>query len=352
MPTSWGRIAAPGIEPRSATPAVSTGGPTAPAATVRPFRVAHVSDPHLSRQYYREHLKSLKILLRTVLEEGADHIVISGDIVSTADPDDLYLAREVFSRAGVLDAQHLTVVPGNHDVFGGPHRAVDVLSFPSHIRSVDYHSHHAMFRDAFAETFEGAIRSSSGAPYPFVKHVGPLALVGLNSIPPWSLRRNILGTNGVIDDGQLAGLLDLAASGALEGRIPVVVVHHHFNDLTDDAPTNGLWRRIESRTMRLRKRRKLVRMFKEAGVQAVLHGHIHRNEIYQLSGVKFVNGAGSVCDDPVRRLKYNAVTVSEGRLTASVRALDIPYQESTVNRALVRRLRTSAQPALATQTQP
>lgn len=349
MPTSWSRIAAPGIEPRSATPAASTAGPLERVSIVRPFRVAHVSDPHLSRQYYREHLKSLKILLRTVLEEGVDHVVISGDIVSTADPDDLYLAREVFSRAGVLDAQRLTVVPGNHDVFGGPHRAVDVLSFPSHIRSVDYHSHHAMFRDAFAETFEGAIRSSSGAPYPFVKHVGPLALIGLNSIPPWSLRRNILGTNGIIDDGQLAGLLDLAASGTLNGRISVVVVHHHFNDLTDDAPTNGLWRRIESQTMRLRKRRKLVRLFEEAGVQAVLHGHIHRNEVYDLSGVRFVNGAGSVCDDPVRRLKYNSVTVHEGKLTVSVRTLDTPYQESTVNRSLAGRRRTDAQPALVTQ---
>lgn len=351
MPMSWGRVATRAIEPRSASPASTVGVPAERTANDRPYRIAHLSDPHLSRQYYREHLKSLKILLRTVLEEGADHVVISGDIVSTADPDDLYLAREVFARAGVLDTRRLTVVPGNHDVFGGPHRAVDVLSFPSHIRSVDYHSHHAMFRDAFAETFEGVVRSTLGAPYPFVKHVGPMALIGMNSIPPWSLRQNALGTNGIIDDAQIDGLLDLAASGAWKGRVPVVVVHHHFNDLTDDAPSNGLWRRIEARTMRLRKRRKLVRIFKEIGIRAVVHGHIHRNEVYDRSGMTFLNGAGAICDDPVRRLKYNTLTWQEGRLSATVRTLHVPYQESTVNRALAGRRRIFASQTPEPQTQ-
>jgi 3',5'-cyclic AMP phosphodiesterase CpdA len=112
------------------------------------------------------------------------------------------------------------------------------------------------------------------------------------------------------------------------------VVHHHFNDLTDDAPSNGLWRKIEARTMRLRKRRKLLRILKEIGVRAVLHGHIHRNEVYDRSGLAFLNGAGSICDDPVRRLKYNVVDCKEGSLVAKVRTLDIPYQESTVNRVL------------------
>ncbi len=54
----------------------------------RPFRVAHISDPHLSRQFYREHIKSFKLLLRSILEMEYDHVKITGDIVSTADPDD------------------------------------------------------------------------------------------------------------------------------------------------------------------------------------------------------------------------------------------------------------------------
>jgi DNA repair exonuclease SbcCD nuclease subunit len=61
------------------------------------FQIAHISDPHLSRQHYREHIKSFKMLLRSMLNEGADHIIITGDIVSTANEDDYYLAREILS---------------------------------------------------------------------------------------------------------------------------------------------------------------------------------------------------------------------------------------------------------------
>jgi predicted phosphodiesterase len=103
--------------------------------------------------------------------------------------------------------------------------------------------------------------------------------------------------------------------------------------------------------MRLRKRRKLIRILREIGVQAVVHGHIHRNEVYDRSGMTFLNGAGSVCDDPVRRLKYNALTLLEGRLSASVRTLDVPYQESTVNRSLAWRRRVVASQTLEPQTQ-
>lgn len=303
---------------------------------MRPYRIAHLSDPHLSRQYYRDHIKSLKILIRRVIEDGFDHIVISGDIVSTADPDDYYLAREIFAKAGVLDATKLTVVPGNHDIFGGPHRAVDILSFPRHIRSVDHFRHHILFRATFAETFEGTITTGPDSPYPFVKRAGPFALIGLNSIPPWSLRSNLLGSNGFIDDQQLRQLAGLAAGGVWNGLTPVIVMHHHFNDLIDGAVSNGFWKRVESRTMRLRRRRRLIRTFRENGIKAVLHGHIHRNELYERGGITMLNGAGSVCDDPVRMLKFNVVEVRNGAFAASVRTLDIPYQQSTVNLALRR----------------
>ncbi len=101
------------------------------------FTIAHLSDPHLSRQYYPEHIKSFNILLRTILDEGCDHLVITGDIVSTGDPDDYYLARKILSTYGLMDSRKLTSVPGNHDVFGGPHRAVDVVSFAQHIGVVE-----------------------------------------------------------------------------------------------------------------------------------------------------------------------------------------------------------------------
>jgi len=281
------------------------------------------------------------MLLRAVLEDGCDHIIISGDLVSTADPDDFYLAREVFSTYGLLDSRLLTVVPGNHDIFGGPHRAVDVVSFPRHIRSVDYRKNLDLFYETFVETFAGVKHLSKESPYPFIKHVGPFSLIGLNSIPPWSFLENPLGTNGIIQDQQLESLRTLDAHTELGPSIPVVVVHHHFNDLTDDSVEDGLWKRIESKTMRMKKRKRLLKVLKSFGARYVLHGHIHRNELYERNGIKLANGAGAVCDDPVKNLKYNSLAATNGACELVTKHLAIPYQASGVTQAIVRRKQRS-----------
>jgi 3',5'-cyclic AMP phosphodiesterase CpdA len=301
------------------------------------FQIAHISDPHLSRQYYRENIKSFKMLLRAILNEGADHIIISGDIVSTADEDDYYLAREILSSNQLLDSSRLTIVPGNHDIFGGPHRAADILSFPQNIRSVDYTRHHELFQNAFAETFQGVTRLNETNLFPFIKTAGPFNLIGLNSIPPWSFRHNPLGTNGVLDDQQFDSLEKLTSHNILEDRTTIVVVHHHFNDLVQSDYEGGrLWTKIESNTMRMKKRKKIIRIFQSLNVRYVLHGHLHRNEIYDRSGILFANGAGAVCDDPVKFLKYNILQYADGYCNIRIRQLPIPYQISTVTAALHR----------------
>ena len=301
------------------------------------YQITHISDPHLSRQHYREHIKSFKMLLRSMVNEGADHIIISGDIVSTADADDYYLAREILANHQLLESSRLTIVPGNHDIFGGPHRAIDVFSFPQHIRSIDYARHTELFQNAFAETFRSVRRMSETSLFPFIKTAGPFNIIGLNSIPPWSLRQNPLGTNGMLDDRQIDALEKTVSSGILADRTNIVVVHHHFNDLHQSDYEGGrLWTKIESNTMRMKKRKKIIRLFQSLNVRYVLHGHIHRNELYDRGGILFANGAGAVCDDPVQFLKYNVLQFSDGYCNIKIRQLPIPYQVSTVTQALHR----------------
>jgi len=310
------------------------------------FQIAHLSDPHLSRQHYREHIKSFKMLLRSILNEGVDHIIISGDIVSTADEDDYYLAREIFSNHQLLKSDRLTLVPGNHDIFGGPHRAIDVFSFPQHIRTVDYARHTELFQSAFTETFQGVFRLSETSLFPFIKTAGPFNIIGLNSIPPWSLRQNPLGTNGMLDDQQIDALEKLTTLGILADRSNIVVVHHHFNDMVHSEYDGGkLWTKIESNTMRMKKRKKIIRLFQALHVRYVLHGHIHRNEIYDRNGILFANGAGAVCDDPVKFLKYNILQYADGYCNIRIRQLPIPYQVSTVTQALHRNHQVLRMPA-------
>ena len=310
----------------------SPASPEALRTPGNPFIIAHLSDPHLSRQYYPEHIKSFKTLLRTIIEEGCDHIVITGDIVSTADPDDYYLARTILRSYDLLESRKLTIVPGNHDVFGGPHRAVDVLSFPQHIRNTDYCRRLALFEEAFAETFVDVRRLAGDDLFPFVKDVGPFSLIGLNSIPPWSLWNNPLGSNGILSEQQISILEKPSTWEERQGRISLVAMHHHFNDLNDASSANNLWRRIESKTMRMKKRRKVLKLFKALGVQIVLHGHIHRNELYKRNGIRLANGAGAVCDDPIPMLKYNRIAHVLGATTIKIRQLPISFHVPSTTR--------------------
>ncbi len=290
------------------------------------FRLVHISDPHLSRQYYREHLKSFKLLLKSILSAGCDHLVITGDIVSTGEEDDYYLAREILGTLDLLDSTRLTVVPGNHDIFGGPHRAVDVLSFPQYIRGVDYSRHLERFQVVFGETLDNVVSYGQDSIFPFVKTVGPYSIIGLNSIPPWSLRKNPLGTNGALGEAQRSALLQMHADGRLGQTTPLIAMHHHFGDLQDESAGGTVWKRIESNTMRMRNRTKTLRLFQSIGVRYILHGHIHRNEIYHNGSISLLNGAGAVCDDPVRFLKYNKIIWSNGVYNLQTVTLPIPFQ--------------------------
>lgn len=303
--SSTGEIAANGPRNRSANGDIEYTG--------KKFTVVHISDPHLSHRYYREHIKSFNVLLRHLMKIGFDHLVISGDIVSTGDVEDFYVARKILSRYDLLDSERLTVVPGNHDIFGGPHRAVDVLSFPKYIRTIDYHRNLALFNETFTETFDGVRRISKSSMYPFIKEVGPFAIIGLNSIPKWSLWHNPVGSNGSVSSSQLEALSTVKAERMVQHKIPIVAIHHHFNHLVSDpAIRNTFLRQIESRLMRLRNYRKLLYHLSDLNVQYILHGHIHRNELYERYGIRLANGAGAVCNDPVRSLKYNRLTYENG----------------------------------------
>ena len=315
---------------RGSPPEVFNGPPDTPR---RSFVIAHLSDPHLSRQYYPEHIKSFKTLLRAILNDGCDHLVITGDIVSTADPDDYYLAREILKSYELMDGRRLTIVPGNHDVFGGPHRAVDVLSFPRHIRKIDYRLRLALFEEAFEESLLNVRRLDGNELFPFVKEAGPFSIYGLNSIPPWSMMNNPVGSNGFLNEQQTRALERIPLQEERNGSVPLVAIHHHFNDLNDASTENGLWKKIESRTMRMKKRRKVLKLFRELGVQIVLHGHIHCNELYEREGIRLANGAGAVCDDPIPMIKYNRVSYCQGVSTIEIRQLPISFHAPSMSRS-------------------
>lgn len=296
------------------------------------YRIAHISDTHLSRQYYRENIKSFKVLLNYLIAQGIDHLIISGDIVSTGNEEDFLLTKMILESKGLLNSRNLTLVPGNHDIFGSPHRAIDVLKFPQKIMNINYNESVDLFNIAFADSFEDTVFLNLPSLYPFVKVFGPFAFIGLNSVLPWSLFKNPLGSNGGIDNKQFQSLKKLFSSTFIKNKIPIAIMHHHFNELNQyEYEESNIWKFIESKTMKLHNKNKILKIFKEIGVRYIFHGHVHKNELYRKKGIVLANGAGAVCDDPIKYLKYNLLEYSNDYCNIRIIQLPIPYQTSTAS---------------------
>lgn len=206
------------------------------------MRIAHLSDLHLSPDHFPERTEMFYEILHTCKTLAVDHIVITGDITNQAKPKEFAHARSILRECGYLDPAKLTVTIGNHDIFGGPYFAEDVLTFPGFCKKTDYESKMKEFTPAFHETFEGCKYVSNGSIFPFVKVVKNVALVGINSVAPWHSLTNPLGSNGDVGKQQLKKLEEIFSGEMLKGKTIIVLIHHHFNKLGSKKSAGNLER--------------------------------------------------------------------------------------------------------------
>jgi 3',5'-cyclic AMP phosphodiesterase CpdA len=80
--------------------------------------IAHLSDLHLNTLFSDSNIKKIERLLDYILETRADHLVITGDLTDNADESDWLLLRNQLNKRKLLNSKFLTVLPGNHDIFG------------------------------------------------------------------------------------------------------------------------------------------------------------------------------------------------------------------------------------------
>jgi hypothetical protein len=132
-----------------------------------------------------------------------------------------------------------------------------------------------------------------------------------------------------VSEEQLEGLLRIRKAGVLKGTIPVIAQHHHFSDFRPDSGLPTWWSKIEAKTMQLRDRRKVLKLLDSLEARYVLHGHIHRNELYKRNDITVLNGAGAVCDDCIEFLKFNELLFTDGSVQVRMNVLPIPYQSSS-----------------------
>jgi 3',5'-cyclic AMP phosphodiesterase CpdA len=262
----------------------------------RPLTIAHLSDLHISLEHSRQNVRNTRTLLEFCLRKHVDHIVITGDLTANADKKELEATRKLFRNYGLLDTRKLTVIPGNHDVFGGVHHAEEILSFPKRCKATDYERKMRIFEETFHELFENTVHGKGETFYPFVKSLHGVALFGVNSVAQYARLNNPIGSNGEVDDEQFSRLAQLLKSELFRTQQKVVLVHHHFNKTESQASgtMSSVWSAIESQTMKLRNKKRLLSLFLASKIDLVLHGHLHENREYNRKGVRFVNTGAAV----------------------------------------------------------
>jgi 3',5'-cyclic AMP phosphodiesterase CpdA len=293
-----------------------------------PFTIAHLSDFHISADYQRSHIRRTRRALEYVHSLGVDHIIVTGDITANGTSADFRIARSLLASMGVLDTRRLTVVPGNHDVFGGVHTAEDVLTFPKQCKMTDQVARLQHFSSAFHETFERTLHHSEKRPFPFAKVLGDVVVIGVNTVAPYSRVRNPLGSNGDVDDGSFESLVELLYSPLFKGKRKVVALHHHFHKMREvrAGAMHSVWGRIEKHTMKLRGKSRLLKLFATTGVDLVVHGHVHESFEYTRDGVRCLNAGGSIAHDNSEDLHVNIVRLDGEECKAEIHS--IPPRES------------------------
>ncbi len=224
--------------------------------------LAHLSDIHLTplRPYLghyhakrllgmlnwqrrrRRHLAStLAAVVADVRTACPDHIVVTGDLVNVGLPSEHANARLWLDALGL--PSHVTAIPGNHDIYVpmGLVRGVGQWQ-------------------AFMSHDEPIVEK---APFPFVRRLGRVALIGLNSALPTPMF-HAYGRLGTEQLDRLAEILD--GLGA-EGLVRVVLIHHP--PLVGQAKNRAALQDAVA----------LTRVLGDHGAELVLHGHNHRATI-------------------------------------------------------------------------
>ncbi|HET6162011.1 MAG TPA: metallophosphoesterase [Dongiaceae bacterium] len=241
------------------------------------FTLAHLSDPHLAEwsvdqpwalankrlsgwlswRLNRKRIhqaRVLDLLLADIADQPVDHVAVTGDLVNVSLPQEFENAARWLHRLGPPD--EVTVIPGNHDAY------ISVPQSEGIGRWRDYMTDLAWERTDGADAID---------PFPFVRRVGPLALIGLSTAVPMPL----FVAAGRLGAPQLAALRRILVQLGESGTCRVVLIHH-------PPFPGGAYKRKA-----LLDAQELVDVVRAVGAELILHGHTH------------VAGLGRIGETPV-----------------------------------------------------
>lgn len=287
--------------------------------------IAHISDLHLNSFYNDSIFKRINYLLKYLVYKKVDHLIITGDITDNSSEKDLEIFRRMLNKNGFLNGEKVSIIPGNHDIFGGVQKAEEIFAFPDKCGKVNYTKKLDNFISYFPEAFDNCYYLSPKATFPFAKIINDTLLIGLNSIATYSKINNPLGSNGEISTTQFSEVCDILKSVDKKLKHKIVMIHHHFNKINPQAKSTfgSIWARIEKQTMKLKNKKRLLNLFKEFKIDIVLHGHTHESKEYYRKTLRFLN-AGASIKNQKNIINVNFLDLNKGRIDTSIQTIDIP----------------------------
>lgn len=260
----------------------------------------------LSWRRHRRHEHSAQILealLDDLAVAAPDHVAITGDLTNVGLPEEIEAAVPWLERIGGPD--RVSLVPGNHDAYAARVERDRFASWQPYWTGGDAPG-------ADADSDDPAI------PFPWVKRMGRLALVGLSSAVP-----TLPGlATGEIGAAQLDRLDEILAALSREDAGRVILVHH------PPVPAGQSKRRQLSDAAALRA------LLARHGAELVIHGHTHRTSLEHVAGphgpipVVGVPSSSARGSKPGRRASYHLYRFAPHeagagfRITCRVRALE------------------------------
>ena len=280
-----------------------------------PITIAHLSDVHLSpvQGFWPPHwnvkrlfgfanwvLKRRHIHLRSVVDrlvedlhlQKVDHVAVTGDLVNMGLPRELENALHWLETVGPPTA--VSVIPGNHDIYTRRWRDAGVARWQLYMAS---------------DASSAALATKMGLSFPYVRRIGEVALIGLNSAVPTppGMASGHLGRQQIDALGEV-----LRKLGEL-GLFRLVLIHH--------PPLPGQ----AKPTRALRDAADLERALLRYGAELVLHGHNHYDMLAWLtvtSGKFPIVGIGSVSAYRRRRketlARYNMYRICPGSTRGAI----------------------------------
>jgi len=289
--------------------------------------IAHISDLHLNSFYNDSTFQLSNRLLKFISDKNVDHLIVTGDITDNANPKDLEIFRRILKKHGFLNGDRLTIIFGNHDIFGGVQKAEDIFTFPEKCSKTNYNQSIENFLSYFPEAFDNCYYLSNKNFFPFAKKLNDVLIIGTNTIAKYSKLTNPFGSNGEIDASQFGEIYDILKGTNKDTKFKIILTHHHFNKIKNEAKSTfgSLWSNIEKHTMKLKGKRRLFNLFKEYKIDIVLHGHLHDSRTYHRKNIRFLN-AGATIKNNGDGLRVNFLNLKEDQINVKIKRLDYPVK--------------------------